>query len=84
MKKQNIIAGIVGLFTATVSMAHNPPAPEGTEKCYGIAPAGKNACGTKTHSCATLSKKDKDPDSWIFVPKGSCEKKGGKTSPQDE
>jgi uncharacterized membrane protein len=50
-----------------------------TEKCYGIAKAGKNDCQTDHSSCAGTSKKDAQPDAWVAVPKGSCEKiVGGK------
>lgn len=50
-----------------------------TEKCYGVVKAGKNDCQTATSSCAGTSKKDAQPDAWISVPKGACEKiVGGK------
>jgi len=53
------------------------------EKCYGIAKARHNQCGTNSHMCATLSKKDRDPEAWIFLPKGTCDKiVGGSTSPK--
>ncbi len=52
------------------------------EKCYGVAKAGKNDCGTATHSCAGTSTKDNDPHSWLFVPKGTCSKlTDGSTEP---
>ena len=46
-----------------------------TEKCYGVALAGKNDCaaGAGT-SCAGTSKVDYQRDAWKAVPKGSCEK----------
>ena len=54
-------------------------AGDGTkEKCLGVAEAGKNDCGTKDHSCAGQAKTDKDPNEWKYVPKGECEKMGGK------
>ena len=44
-------------------------------KCYGVAKAGKNDCGTKTHSCANQAKKDYDPKEWKFVKsKNKCSK----------
>ena len=53
------------------------------EKCYGVAKAGKNDCKTDAHSCAGMSKADKDPASFIEVPAGTCEKlTGGSTSPK--
>jgi len=51
------------------------------EKCYGVAKAGKNDCQTASSSCAGTSKKDAQSDTWISVPKGTCEKiAGGKLS----
>jgi len=90
MKKHNIYRAIVAAFlSAEISvsaMAHEAVTPEGMEKCYGIAKAGKNECGVKGgHMCATLSKQDKDPKSWIFLPKGTCEKiVGGAISTTDK
>ena len=52
------------------------------EKCYGIAQAGKNDCGTSAHSCAGQAKMDKDPSDWKYVPKGTCEKMGGSLKPK--
>ena len=45
-----------------------------TEKCFGIARAGKNDCQTKYSSCAATAKKDSQRDAWLTVPKGTCEK----------
>lgn len=52
------------------------------EKCFGVAKAGQNDCAPANgaHSCAGQAKKDMDPADWKFVPKGSCEKMGGKTT----
>jgi len=44
------------------------------EKCYGIVKAGLNDCATTTQSCAGSSTKDNEPDAFIFLPKGVCEK----------
>ncbi len=44
------------------------------EKCYGIAKAAKNDCQTANSSCAGSSKRDKQGDAWIYVPKGTCER----------
>lgn len=51
------------------------------EKCYGVAEAGKNGCQTASHACAGMAKTDKDPSDWVKVPKGTCEKMGGKLAP---
>ena len=48
------------------------------EKCFGVAEAGKNDCATAKHSCAGQAKTDKAADEWKHVPKGECERMGGK------
>lgn len=45
-----------------------------TEKCYGVAKAGKNDCQTSNSACAGTAKKDGQKDAWLYLPKGSCEK----------
>lgn len=44
------------------------------EKCYGVTKAGKNDCGTSTHSCAGQATKDGDKHEWIYLPKGTCDR----------
>ncbi len=68
------IASIVtmGLFAAP-AMAGKP----GMEKCAGIAAAGKNDCGTSKHACAGQAATDNDPEEWVYVPVGTCEKIAG-------
>jgi len=44
------------------------------EKCQGIVKAGMNDCGTSKHACAGLAKVDNDPEEWIKLPKGTCDK----------
>jgi uncharacterized membrane protein len=52
------------------------------EKCYGIAKAGENDCFGQGNSCGGTSKKDHDPQVWVYVPVGTCKKiAGGKLSP---
>ena len=80
--KRKLITSAVASLVALGSYAHDAPAQtKDKEKCYGIAKAGQNDCGTATHTCAGLAKKDNAPDEWKYVPKGTCEKAGGKTKP---
>jgi uncharacterized membrane protein len=53
------------------------------QKCYGVAARGKNDCaGAGTQSCAGTSTKDRDPASYVALPKGDCTKiAGGKLKP---
>jgi uncharacterized membrane protein len=67
------IGSLLALGSATVSAED-----AAKEKCLGVAEAGKNDCGTAKHSCAGQAKTDKAADEWKYVPKGECEKMGGK------
>ena len=75
---QAALAGLLAVGIATAVTAQPVKQPAETEKCYGVATAGKNDCGTAKHSCAGQGKADKDPMEWKYVAKGSCEKMGGK------
>ncbi len=80
-KKQKILTG-VGAITALflhlqdVNAHLEPKDNEATEKCYGVAKAGQNDCASKAnnHACAGLAKIDNDPNEWVKLPKGECEK----------
>jgi uncharacterized membrane protein len=79
---QAAIAGVLALGVAATAFA-GPVTPKANqEKCYGIAKAGQNDCGTAKHACAGEGAKvDKDPSEWKYVDQGTCAKVGGKTSP---
>ena len=49
------------------------------EKCAGIVKASKNDCGTSKGACAGTVGVDNDPEAWIYVPKGTCERIAGGT-----
>jgi uncharacterized membrane protein len=72
------VAGLLALGLAQPAAAQGQKADE-KEKCYGIAKAGQNDCGTAQHTCAGKAKKDNAADEWKYVAKGTCEKLGGKT-----
>jgi uncharacterized membrane protein len=74
------VAGLLALGLAPAAGAQDAKGGE-KEKCYGVAKAGQNDCGTATHSCAGKAKKDSAADEWKMVPKGTCEKMGGKKQP---
>ena len=69
----------IAIAAALASALTLPAAAQGQgrmpiEKCYGVSKAGQNDCQTDTSSCAGTSKKDNQPDAWIAVPKGTCQK----------
>jgi len=56
---------------------------EHLEMCYGINAAGKNDCGTATHSCHGMAKQAHDPASFVLVPTGLCTRiAGGSLEPR--
>jgi uncharacterized membrane protein len=69
----------VGLPAAAHEPKHTEQ-PPGTERCYGVAKAGENQCGTAKHACGAMSTVDNDPAEWKYVPQGTCSKLGGKTA----
>lgn len=74
-----IAMGALGLASTAPAHAADKMA---VEKCYGINAAYKNDCHTVGHSCAGQDKVARDPNAFIAVPKGLCEKiDGGKLAP---
>ncbi|MDJ0891616.1 MAG: DUF2282 domain-containing protein [Gammaproteobacteria bacterium] len=70
------LAGVLALGMAGMSAEALAGKP-GFEKCAGIVKTGMNDCGTSKHACAGQAKKDYDPEEWIYLPKGTCEKIAG-------
>lgn len=80
MSVQNLIKAValttlVASFTAGSAMATDATAT--TEKCYGVAKAGKNDCASGQNKCAGSAKMEKQADAFIALPKGACEKIAG-------
>ncbi|MCB1758943.1 MAG: DUF2282 domain-containing protein [Gammaproteobacteria bacterium] len=76
MNKNAIKTLIAGAITTAVTLAPLTSATAAdTEKCFGVAKAGKNDCkaGPGT-SCSGTSKVDGQGNAWMLVLKGSCEK----------
>jgi len=44
------------------------------EQCAGIIKAGKNDCATATNACHGHVEVDANPNAWIYVPKGTCDR----------
>ena len=79
--KTAILAAAVGslfVLTTTAFAADE----SNSEKCYGVAKAGKNDCAGGAHACAGQSNKDKSAKEFISLPKGTCERiVGGSLTP---
>lgn len=80
---QSALAGVLTLGMLTAVGTAAAASKEDVEKCYGVVKAGKNDCQTSTHACAGQAANDGQGDSWIYLPKGTCDKiVGGSTSPK--
>jgi len=66
-----LLSAAIGL-AATSATAHANP--DDAEKCAGVIKAGKNDCGANGHGCAGYSDVDSDPNEWVYMPKGLCDK----------
>ncbi|MGA8158652.1 MAG: DUF2282 domain-containing protein [Rhodoplanes sp.] len=82
-----LAAAVSGAVASAPAQSASPtPAPQPTykfEKCYGIVKSGKNDCATATSSCAGTAKRDNQPDAWVYVPTGTCDKiVGGSAQPK--
>lgn len=76
------IGGVLalGVFGMSVQAAEGDAT---SEKCYGVAKAGKNDCAGATHACAGQAKADASGKEWIQLPKGTCERlAGGSLTPK--
>jgi uncharacterized membrane protein len=79
-QKPIIAAALAGLFAlgaaAGTALGQDK---KGQEKCWGVAKAGQNDCGSNktAHSCAGQSTKNYDPNDFKMVKTGTCVKMGG-------
>lgn len=79
------LASVVALGVAGASVNAVAAKSKAKEKCYGVAKAKMNDCGGPDNPCAGTSKKDGDPNAWIFVTKGVCNKiVGGSLTPEGD
>ena len=62
---------------ATALSTHAGAAEENKEQCAGVIKAGKNDCATSKNACHGHVMTDADPEAWIYVPTGTCEKIAG-------
>lgn len=81
MKTQKMLSIAMGSLLAVGLMgnAHAADKKVEMEKCFGIAKAGMNDCASNksAHSCAGQGTKNNDPQDFVAVPKGTCDKIAG-------
>lgn len=64
------IAGVVALGVSSGAYAAEDHSKD--EKCAGVIKAGRNDCATSTNACHSHVTTDSNPEAWIWVPKGTC------------
>ncbi|HEX6319943.1 MAG TPA: DUF2282 domain-containing protein [Burkholderiales bacterium] len=76
-QKQLLAAAVAGLLALAANTALAQKKDQ--EKCWGVAKAGQNDCGSNktAHSCAGHSKMDYDPNDFKVVKAGTCVQMGG-------
>jgi uncharacterized membrane protein len=80
--KTTLIATALGGLLALGAVTAYAADDASTEKCYGVAKAGKNDCAGAKHACAGQGTKEADANEWVKVPKGTCERLvGGSLAP---
>jgi uncharacterized membrane protein len=70
-----LAGSLAAAFTLIAVSASAAPAPvqPNSDKCYGVALAGKNDCAAGPGTtCAGTSKVDYQGNAWKYVPKGTC------------
>lgn len=73
--KRVLITAINGLLAIGIAAASQPTlADNHREQCAGVIKAGKNDCATSRNACHGHVLVDADPEAWIYVPKGTCER----------
>jgi uncharacterized membrane protein len=83
MRNSACVSAVALLLAGAAQAQVHPEKPTYQyEKCYGIAKAGKNDCFTAKNACGGTAEVDGQPDAWIYLPSGVCEKiVGGKLRP---
>lgn len=80
MEKQKMMSIAIGSLIALGLTGHANAAEEKKmEQCFGIAKAGMNDCSSNksAHSCAGQATRNNDPEDFVAVPKGTCNKIAG-------
>ena len=79
--KSALLAAAVGSLFVLAAPAFSAD-DAGSEKCYGVAKAGKNDCAGGAHACAGQSSKDGSSKEFVKLPKGTCQRLvGGSLTP---
>lgn len=83
--------GMAGIGPAALAGMGNPRAKtqqelvRGMKACFGVNAAYKNDCKSPGHSCAGQDAKARDPNAFVLMPAGLCQKiAGGKVKSMNQ
>jgi uncharacterized membrane protein len=77
-KTDRLQLAIASLLAAgSLIAAQTASADPAQEQCAGIVKAGKNDCATSSNACHGHVERNADPEAWIYVPAGTCERIAG-------
>ena len=78
-QKSLAAAAVAGLFALGAIAGSAAAQDKGQEKCWGVAKAGQNDCGSNktAHSCSGQSKMNYDANDFKVVKAGTCVQMGG-------
>jgi uncharacterized membrane protein len=77
MRNSNLLhAAMTSLLAiGAASIAMSVSAEEAKqEQCAGVIKAGKNDCATSANACHGHVTTDSNPEAWIYLPAGTCER----------
>jgi uncharacterized membrane protein len=74
-----IIAGAVSLAAGSAGVAN----AANKVKCYGVAPAGKNDCAARGHSCGGHSSESYSYKEWAVKTEEECKEMHGSLRPME-
>jgi uncharacterized membrane protein len=80
INRLNLTRASIGSALALLAAGSNTTAladEPAMEQCAGVIRAGRNDCATSTNACHSHVTTDANPEAWIYVPKGTCDKIAG-------
>jgi len=79
LHQQLLSTALSGLLAAgsLVASQQASAADDDREQCAGVVRAGMNDCATSKNACHSHVLTDSDPEAWIYLPKGTCERIAG-------
>jgi len=70
------VSSLIAFGALTVGESAFADAPA-MEQCAGVVKAGANDCATSTNACHSHVTTDSNPEAWVYLPKGTCERLSG-------